>query len=325
MTFLRRFIFALTSMVLLAGCSDLGAPFKPQPRSQLSVTSLDFGTVVVSRSSTRAVTITNVGTGTLTGNAGLSCSEYTIQSGGGGYALGAGESQTVVVAFAPGSAGTFPCTLELGTNVSSVPLAGTAALQAPGARCVVLQDSISFGSLRVGQTRLATFEVISAGTAPLLVDIVPSCSEFQVLIGGGPAELPIGVSTTVTVAFSPTAGGATSCTVEVGPDCPVVKVVGFGTSVSFATDIKPMLTSRCASCHDFANPGDPRMYDRLVTDYTGSVLGYIKPLDLANSWIYQKIISPPGFGERMPQGGPYFTAPEIDKVHRWILEGALEN
>ena len=24
-------------------------------------------------------------------------------------------------------------------------------------------------------------------------------------------------------------------------------------------------------------------------------------------------------------GGPYFTAPEIDKVHRWILEGALEN
>lgn len=325
MTLLRRLIFALTSMVVVAGCSDLGAPFKPQPRSELSVASLDFGTVVVSRSTTRTVTITNVGTGTLTGNAALSCSEYTIQSGGGAYALGAGESQTVVVAFAPASVGNFPCTLDLGANVPSVPLSGNAALQAPGARCVVIQDSISFGALPVGQTRLATFEVINAGTAPLLIDVVPSCTDFQVLVGGGPAELPIGGSKTVTVAFGPTAGGATSCTVEIGPDCPVVKVVGLGTSVSFASDIRPKLVSRCANCHFFADPGDPQMYDRLVTDYVGQTIGYIKPLDLANSWIYQKIISPPGFGDRMPQGGPYFTPAEIDQFRRWILEGALEN
>ena len=320
---MRRLHLIVLASVLVAGCSDLGAPFKPRPQSQVSATSLDFGTVVVSRSTTRSVTITNAGTGTLTGTAELTCADYSFQSGGGDYALGAGQSKTIVVAFTPGSVGTFPCTLELGANAPPVSLSGAAALQAPGARGVVLQDSLSFGFLAVGQTTLQTFEVINAGTAPLLIDVVPTCSEFEILIGGGPAELGAGESKMVTVAFHPAVGGLVSCSVEIGPDCPIVKVAGFGTSVSYASDIEPMLTSRCANCHDFVGPGSPPSYDRLLFDYGG--FGYIRPFDLQNSWVYQKVISPPGFGDRMPQGGPYFTDPEIDMVRRWILEGALEN
>ena len=319
----RPLPIVLASVLVVAGCSDLGAPFKPRPQSQLSATALDFGTVVVTRSTTRSLTITNAGTGTLTGTAELTCSEYSFESGGGAYALGAGQSKTIVVAFTPGSVGTFPCTLELGANAPPVSISGASALQAPGARCVVLQDSIPFGFLAVGQTTLETFEVINAGTAPLLVDVVSTCPDFEVLLGGGPAELAIGASKTVTVAFHPSSGGAVSCAVEVGPDCPIVKVSGFGTSVSFASDIKPMITGRCANCHEFANPSDPRIYDGLVVDYGG--FGYIRPFDLENSWIYQKVKSPPGFGSRMPQGGPYFTDLEVDLVRRWILEGALEN
>lgn len=318
----RTPVIVLVSLLAFAGCSDLGAPFQPRPQIQLSATSLDFGTVVVSRSTTRSVTITNAGTGTLTGTARLTCSDYSIQSGGGDYALGAGQSKTIVVAFAPGSVGTFPCTLELGENAPPVSLSGDAALQLPGARGVVLQDSISFGFLAVGQTALRTFEVINAGTAPLLIDVVPTCSDFEVLIGGGPAELGVGESKTVTVAFHPTAGGLVACSVEVGPDCPIVDVTGFGTSVSYASDIEPMLTSRCAACHDFVGPGSPPSYDRLLFDFGG--FGYIRPFDLENSWIYQRVKSPP-VGDRMPQGGPYFTDQEVDNVRQWILEGALEN
>ncbi|HEU4724865.1 MAG TPA: choice-of-anchor D domain-containing protein [Candidatus Eisenbacteria bacterium] len=320
----RLLILALTSILAVAGCSDLGDPFKPQPQSRLSATALDFGTVVVSRSSTRTITITNDGTGTLTGDAQLACAEYALQSGGGAFALGAGQSKSIVVAFTPGAVGSYFCTLALGPNAPAVSLSGSAALQAPGARCIVLDDSLAFGSVAVGQTSLRTFEVINAGTAPLLVDVVPSCADYEIVSGGGPGELPTGGSRTVTVAFHPGAGGPAECTVEVGPDCPIVKVVGFGTSVSYAADIRPILVNRCASCHDFANPSDPQMYEHLFFDFGG--FGYIKAFDPGNSWIYQKIKSPPGFGgDRMPQGGPYLTDTQIDNFRRWILEGALEN
>lgn len=98
----------LMAILCLSSCADLGDPLKPQPQSSLTATTLDFGTVALSRSTTRSVTISNSGTGTLVGSAELSCAEYTFQSGGGAFALRAGEFRTIEVAFTPGGVGTFP-------------------------------------------------------------------------------------------------------------------------------------------------------------------------------------------------------------------------
>ena len=92
----RRFykgLWALVAAVGLAGCSDLGAPLRLVPRPELSVTSLDFGTVVVSGSATRSVVVGNSGNTDLVGFASVSCPGYSIESGGGAFSVPPGGQQ----------------------------------------------------------------------------------------------------------------------------------------------------------------------------------------------------------------------------------------
>jgi hypothetical protein len=315
----------LLALALSAGCSDLGAPLKPNPQAALSVTALDFGTVALSQTRDRSVTLSNAGTGTLTGTVAVSCAAYTIESGGGAYSLAAGESRTIDVRFNPGTVGDFSCELTLGDAAPPIPLSGSGALQNPGARAIVLPDSLPFGAVRLGQTANRAFELLNAGTTPLLVNVASASSDFEVVVGGGGREIAAGTSITVVVSFHPSIGGPLSAALELGPACPQVGVSGLGISISFATDLQPIFTARCGNCHEFGMPQFYDTYMTLVTWYQGSPQGRIKPYDLENSYLYQKIIGNPAWGDRMPQGGPYLSDTDIAKVREWILEGALEN
>jgi hypothetical protein len=62
------------------------------PLCEVNPGGLDFGTVTVGSFSDLPFVIKNVGGGTLTGDVTTGCTQYSIQSGGGGYALAAGES-----------------------------------------------------------------------------------------------------------------------------------------------------------------------------------------------------------------------------------------
>ena len=313
------------ALILAGGCSDLGAPLKPHPQAAVSVTAIDFGTVALSQSRARSVTLSNTGTGTLTGTVAVSCAAYSIESGGGPYSLAAGESRTIDVRFAPDAIGDFPCELTLGDAAPPIALLGSAALQNPGARAIVLPDTIPFGAVRLGQTENRAFELLNAGTAPLLVNVSSASNDFEVVVGGGSREIPAGTSITVVVAFHPSSGGPLSAALELGPACPQVGVSGLGISVSFATDLQPIFTARCGNCHEFGQPQFYDTYMTLVTWYESSPQGRIKAFDLDNSYLYQKIIGNPAWGARMPQGGPYLSNADIAKVREWILEGALKN
>src|SRR5262249_35615713 len=88
------------------------------------------------------------------------------------------------------------------------------------------------------------------GTAPLLLDVVATCPDFVVTSGGGPSTLPPGGSLSVSIQFVPQGGGPVACAIANGPGCPQMSVNGFATSVSFASDIKPILVSSgCRGCH----------------------------------------------------------------------------
>ena len=99
---------------------DLHAVFESLPPAcQVSPTSLNFGTVYLGSHRDKTFTITNTGGGTLTGTVSESCSHYSIVSGGGSYSLGAGQSVTVTVRFAPTEEKTYTCTIETGTGICS--------------------------------------------------------------------------------------------------------------------------------------------------------------------------------------------------------------
>jgi hypothetical protein len=319
----RRDLWVLVAVFGLAGCSDLGEPIRLSAHAELSVGTLDFGTVAVSANATRSVIVGNSGGADLHGAAAVSCAGFSIQSGGGAFSVPPGGQHAVVVAYSPSSAGASSCQLELGPDIPPVGLVGAGALQAPGAQCTLSVPSLVFVTTVVGGRTEDGYTIFNPGTAPLILNVVPSCNDFVVVSGGGPSTLQPGGSLAVIVQFVPHAGGSVSCDIANGPDCPDLAVSGTATSVSFATDIRPILNTRgCFSCHGWTRTSQ-------IVDVV-SQLGYapaviVKPGDLLNSVLYQKITNTGRYGQLMPQGGPQIPLAERDKFQRWILEGALDN
>ena len=310
----------------LVGCSDLGEPLRLAPHAELSATSLDFGTVVVSGTATRSVVVGNSGTGDLNGFATVGCPDYSIQSGGGAFRVAPGAQHSVVVLYHPTSEGASPCQLQLGADIPVVVLMGTGAPQPAGGQCVLSVASLDFGATAVGSGKSASYKVRNPGTAATTLNVVPTCGDFVITSGGGPSTLPPGDSLVVAVQFSPQAGGPISCSIAHGPGCPDLAVNGTGTTVSFAAEIAPIFASLsqtrgCANCHVF------RTRDDVVNVPAGAFAPavYIEPFDLLNSVIYQRITNSGRFGAAMPQGTQGLPAPDREKFRRWIVEGALDN
>jgi hypothetical protein len=324
---LRLLIGTACVAALCAGCSDLGKPLLPRPEPVLSASSLDFGTVTLSDSATRAVTIGNTGTAPLVGAVTLNCEAHYVVSGGGPFSIPPGSSATVVLGFRPGDAVSYSCALDLGSSLPRVSLSGTGALQAPGALCVLVPDSLDFGTVPVGESATRSFQVFSVGTAPLLVDIVSGCGDYEVVSGGGPASLAPGGSVTVMVRLAPQAGLRRACAIAVGPGCPEAHVSGFATTISFANDVQPIFRAWCQGCHTFGDIGDPQSGYAILTvgrsAYPPGVM--VVPYDLVSSVLYGKITNSGQYGALMPQGGPLLPLANRETIRSWILEGARDN
>lgn len=107
-----------------------------------------------------------------------------------------------------------------------------------------------------------------------------------------------------------------------------------GTQVSFINDIWPILVDRCNRCHDPSNPDafgaensglDLSSYDALRSGGGNTGGGIVVVEQPCGSLLYQKLLPGPPIGSRMPLGGPPLSPFELDQVHDWIAEGALNN
>lgn len=108
--------------------------------------------------------------------------------------------------------------------------------------------------------------------------------------------------------------------------------------VSFADDVQPILTNQCIVCHQpggiaFADGINQDLradsaYDAIVNQPSDrdASLTLVVPGDAENSFLFQKVSSDtPLIGVRMPQFQLPLSAAQIDMIHRWIDEGALDN
>ncbi len=305
----------LASLAILVGCSDMGNPIRPKAEPLLSATALDFGTVAVSGATARNLTVRNSGSAPLIGTAAVSCDGYQLIAGGGPFSIAPGQSQTFVVRFSPGAIGSFPCTLDLGPNAPHVAITGAGALQVPGALSLVTPDSLDFGVAAVGQVKTGAFRVFSVGTAPLLVNVVSTSPDYSIVSGGGLADIPAGGFINVLVAFSPQGGLNRPGGISVGPGLSTVVTKGFGTTVSYANDIRAIFNASCdQACHTHVFRDPLTGYGNLIN------FGYVIPSDPDNSTLYYYLAI-----DFMPQGGPPLPQTQKDKVRNWILEGALDN
>lgn len=327
-------IWAVAALCFAIGCSDLGKVVKLAPLAQLSALSIDFGTIAVSQSATRSLTIHNIGTAPLAVTPALSgAAGYTLTSNSAPFTVEPGASGVINIQFSPSGVGPFSSRLALGPDAPQVALTATGALQNPGAVVVLSRPAINFGSVAVGQFAVDTFQVLSVGSAPAVINVVgvqlppPNAANIQVTSGGGQATLAPGQSAVITLQFSPLASGQLSGSVQTGPGAPSLNVTGFGTTVSFSTQVNPIFTNYCSACHPWGDPNVAFSYSQLVN--VASV-GYgahvrVKPFDLVNSVLYGKITNSGQYGALMPQGGPLIPVADRNLVKQWILEGATNN
>jgi hypothetical protein len=97
--------------------------------------------------------------------------------------------------------------------------------------------------------------------------------------------------------------------------------------VSFRNDVFPILDTYCVGCHGATGGVNMSTYQNLMSS-TGNNWGtdVVIPGNASGSGLIDVLNSNPQFNlSRMPIGGPYLTANEIELISTWINEGALDN
>ena len=94
-----------------------------------------------------------------------------------------------------------------------------------------------------------------------------------------------------------------------------------GATVSFATDILPLIESRCIGCHggDRTEEGlDLKAHASIMAGSTNGPV--IVPGDAANSLLVELVAT-----QKMPKRGPKLTPPQVQLITDWVNQGALDN
>jgi len=213
-------ISALSLFLILMGCAGVG-PKAPSPEGvlSLSATSFNFSTVVVGKTSTQTLKITN------TGNAPLTLESLTLKSQQ-FQITGPSVPRTILpnqivsytVSFVPTASGNQSASLQITTNLATAPadvsLAGIA--EKAFAALQVTPASVNFGSQKLKSTSTQNVTLKNTG------DINMTVSGITVVGAGfGYSDLSPGFSlapnqtVTFQVWFKPQAAGAASGSVTI--------------------------------------------------------------------------------------------------------------
>ncbi|MFN0151285.1 MAG: choice-of-anchor D domain-containing protein [bacterium] len=212
------------------GCSDIpivgfGEPF---PRCEIDSLTLDFGDVAIGASADRSIVVWNAGGGVLFGVPFIDdiCPQFTLV-GNPSFALAADETTSITVRFEPNILGITSCALDLG-NPECFDLVEVFGAGIGAPVCDPSADTISFGTVSVGESADRTFSIRNRGLALLSGSVSETCKEFS--IAGDPGyDLAPGDSVEFTLRFTPSADGDRTCEIDAGhASCPAFYAVGRG-------------------------------------------------------------------------------------------------
>jgi parallel beta-helix repeat protein/predicted outer membrane repeat protein len=235
---------------------DIGAyesPLSGLPGISISPVSWHYDSVAVGSHSDKTFVVTNIGSGTLdvTSVSLTNETDFSIQNGVTSFTLEPGNTQNIIIRFAPASEGAKTSTLELINNVAgSSPL--TASLQGNGASAPepdieVSPPSWDYGEVALGSHADKIFIVSNPGSGTLNVSApnISGHSDFSIEAGGGIFSLNPGETREILVRFTPASASARTATLNLPNDATSTPVeVGLdGLGVTIATpdiEVSPM-------------------------------------------------------------------------------------
>jgi Abnormal spindle-like microcephaly-assoc'd, ASPM-SPD-2-Hydin/Protein of unknown function (DUF1573) len=186
-----------------------------QPTISVSPASFDFGNVAVSVASSHTFTISNTSSTALSiSNIAAAGSGFTVSGFTLPVSVPANQSTTISAKFLPTAAGAVGGSITI-TNNSATPSV-VVALNGTGVAAgqpvlSVNPTSVSFGNVTVGAPNSQAILVQNTGTATLTISQATATGTgFSISGITTPATIASGGSTTFSVAFAPTSGGAAS-------------------------------------------------------------------------------------------------------------------
>ena len=136
-----------------------------------------------------------------------------------------------------------------------------------------------------------------------------------------PASQPTEAPVQATEAPATVPPAATDTSAPVVENTPTAGTTASGAMVSFATDILPLIESRCINCHGGERTQEGLDMKTHAAIMAGSENGpVVSPGDAANSSMAQMVIE-----GKMPKRGPKLTPDQVQLIVDWINQGALDN
>lgn len=100
------------------------------------------------------------------------------------------------------------------------------------------------------------------------------------------------------------------------------------TTVTYSGTIQPIFNARCVSCHSASVPQSGVNLATYAATMASRGTQYdaliVLPNNADGSALYDKLLSSPRIGSRMPQGGS-LTSQQIANIRAWINAGAPNN
>ncbi|HEY6273393.1 MAG TPA: choice-of-anchor D domain-containing protein, partial [Terriglobales bacterium] len=174
-----------------------------------SPSSLNFGEVALASNSTQTMTLTNIGTASLTVSqinptgTGFSLKGFSLP-----MTVTAGQGASANVTFSPQTIGAASGAVTIVSDASNSPT--TVALSATGVtyQLTLSPSSVSFGNVNISQNAVLPVALTNTGTANVTVSqVTVEGSDFTVSSPILPFTLTPGQATNFSVTFAPTTGG----------------------------------------------------------------------------------------------------------------------
>jgi len=196
-------------------CGDVHLVGEAISKCRVQPVSLNFGMVAVGDSTDLDFKIYNIGCTALTGSVSEPCLHYKIAAGGGAYSIPPGDSITVTVRFQPTAIGTWPCTIETGTECANVTCSGFGVEPPPAG--LLEPDTLDFGRVDIGNYKIMTFDITNSGGGTMSGTMSETCDNFTIM-SGGTYSLGHDESQTVSIFFLAASADPDECWIETGND-----------------------------------------------------------------------------------------------------------
>ena len=208
--------------------------------------------------------------------------------------------------------------VDLGTPVLNPPPVATLTLASPG---LPKAAAVALTATATGSVPIATVEFFAGTTSLGTVNSSPFTVNWDT------TAIADGTAVQITAK-------ATDVDGNVGTSAATEVTVGAVTLTQLQTEI---FSAHCTGCHDGSStsalPGIQNLtagnaFANIVNvaSLEAPTLKRIKPNDVANSYMIQKLMGAPGIvGVQMPKGGTPLPQATIDRMKTWINNGAPNN